>query len=251
MIVSDLFDYTLALADDQLVLGHRISEWSGRAPVLEEELALANTALDLIGQARSLYAYAGEVEGEGRSEDDLAYFRDAGAYRNLLLTELPTDDFAVSIARQLLYAAFMTPFWETLSRSADERLAAIAAKSVKETRYHVRHAAEWLIRLGDGTEESHARAQAALDELWPFTGELFVMSEAESRLLAAGIAVDRARLRAAWSDTVDDVLGRATLTRPFDGWMQEGGRTGRHTEHLGHMLAVMQSVARAHPGATW
>jgi ring-1,2-phenylacetyl-CoA epoxidase subunit PaaC len=246
-----LFRYTLALADDQLVLGHRISEWTGHAPVLEEELALPNMALDLIGQARSLYTYAGAVEGKGRDEDALAYLRDAGAYRNILLTELPIGDFAFTMARQTIYAAFMVPFWEALARSKDATLAAIAAKSVKESRYHLRHAGEWLIRLGDGTPESHDRAQNAIDELWPFTAEMFEMTEGEKELAEAEIAVARPPLRAAWNPTLDDILSRETLERPADGWGQSGGRTGRHTEHLGHMLAEMQFLQRAYPGATW
>src|ERR1043166_4584625 len=189
------FTYALRLADDALVLGHRLSEWCGHAPVLEEDLALGNVALDLIGQARSLYTYAGEVEGKGRDEDALAYRRDAGEYRNVLLVEQPNGDFAVTILRQLLYAAFAHPYFEALTRSKDATLAAVAAKSVKELAYHVRHAGEWTIRLGDGTEESHRRAQEALDELWPYTGEMFEIDEVEQDLIGEGIAVDRAGIR--------------------------------------------------------
>jgi ring-1,2-phenylacetyl-CoA epoxidase subunit PaaC len=248
---SPLLAYTLALADDALVLGHRLSEWSNWAPALEEDIALSNLALDLIGQARLLYSYAGEVEGRGRSEDDLAYLRDEHAYANLLLVEQPNGDFAATIVRQLLYAAFMHPYYQALQTSADRRLAEIAAKAVKEMAYHVRHAAEWVIRLGDGTDESHARAAAALDELWTYTGELFEMDEGEKALAKAGIAVDRERVRPAWNATVDQVLADATLLRPADRWMQTGGRAGRHSEHLGHLLAEMQVLHRAHPGATW
>jgi ring-1,2-phenylacetyl-CoA epoxidase subunit PaaC len=214
-------------------------------------MALANIGLDLIGQARSLYAYAGEVEGAGRDEDRLAYLREDREYRNLLLVELPNGDFAQTIVRQLLYSAFMVPFWERLEGSKDQTLAAIAAKSVKEARYHLRHAAEWVIRLGDGTDESRDRTMAALDELWPWTGELFEQDAAERALVEAGIAVDRAALKPAWDATVDRVLAEATLARPQDVWMQTGGRRGAHTEHLGYILAELQHLQRSHPGAVW
>jgi ring-1,2-phenylacetyl-CoA epoxidase subunit PaaC len=246
-----LFEYTLSLADDQLILGHRLSEWIGSAPVLEEELALGNIGLDLIGAARSLYTYAGEIEGGGRDEDKLAYLRDAPQFRNCLLAELPNGDFAVTMTRVLFYAAVMVPFWEALVRSKDATLAAIAAKSVKESRYHLRHAAEWLIRLGDGTSESHGRAQEAVDELWPYAGELFQMTAGEAKLLAAGVAVDRTALQAMWDKTIDPILREATLARPADVYPQAGGREGRHTEHLGHILSEMQFLQRAYPGATW
>ena len=183
---TPLFTYVVSLADDALVLGHRLSEWSGRAPMLEEDIALSNLGLDLIGQARLLYAYAGEVEGKGRGEDDLAYLRDEFAYANLLLVEQPNGDFAATMVRQLLYAAFMHLYWQALQTSADARLAEIAAKAVKEMAYHVRHAAEWVIRLGDGTEESHARAAAALEELWMYTGELFEMDGGRASAGAEG-----------------------------------------------------------------
>jgi ring-1,2-phenylacetyl-CoA epoxidase subunit PaaC len=246
-----LFDHTLRLADTTLVLGHRLSEWCGRAPVLEEEMALANMGLDLIGQARLLYAYAGEVEGRGRGEDELAYLRDAGQFRNLLLVEQPNGDFAQTMARQLLYAAFATPFWRETKRSTDATLAGIAAKAEKEMAYHVRHSGEWVVRLGDGTAESRGRMQAALDELWAYTGELFEADEVERALIAQGVAIDPASLRAEWSASLEPVLAEATLRRPEDGWMQSGGRTGRHSEHLGHILAEMQFLQRAYRGARW
>jgi len=246
-----LFKYVVALADDALVLGHRLSQWSGRAPMLEEDIALSNLALDLIGQARLLYAYAGEIEGRGRDEDRLAYLRDEHAYSNVLLVEQPNGDFAATMVRQLAYAAFMHPYYQALTASTDRRLAEIAAKAVKEMAYHVRHAAEWVVRLGDGTEESHARAAAALEELWMYTGELFEMDAGERALVADGIAVDREALRPRWDATIDAVLAEATLKRPADRWMQSGGRSGRHTEHLGPMLAEMQVLHRAHPDATW
>jgi ring-1,2-phenylacetyl-CoA epoxidase subunit PaaC len=248
---SALFAYVVSLADDALVLGHRLSEWSGRAPMLEEDIALSNLGLDLIGQARLLYAYAGEVEGKGRGEDDLAYLRDEFAYANLLLVEQPNGDFAATMVRHLFYSAFMHLYWQALQASADARLAEIAAKAVKEMAYHVRHAAEWVIRLGDGTDESHARAAAALEDLWTYTGELFEMEEGERALAQTGVAVDRATIRPAWDATVDRVLAEATLQRPAERWMQSGGRSGRHSEHLGHLLAEMQVLHRAHPGATW
>jgi len=234
----------LARADDALILGHRLSEWTGHAPTLEEELALANIALDLIGQARSLYAYAATLTGD--TEDRLAYLRDAPAWRNCLIVELPNGDFAFSMARLLLVSCFADPFWRRATGSRDGTFAAIAAKAEKETAYHLRHAAEWLIRLGDGTEESHRRSQAALDELWPYTGELFAVLPGDT-----GVAPDPPSLRGAWDAMVDGILGRATLARPQDSWMQSGGRGGRHTEHLGHLLADMQFLQRTYPEATW
>jgi ring-1,2-phenylacetyl-CoA epoxidase subunit PaaC len=250
--MSDRFSHLLLRrADDALVLGHRLSEWTGHAPTLEEELALANLALDLIGQARALYTLAAE-RGAGDDEDALAYLRSDREYANLLLLELPNGDFAVTIARLFLYAAFADPFWRAACASRDQALAAIAAKAEKETAYHLRHSAEWLIRLGDGTEESHSRAQAALDELWPYTGELFEVDAAERALNEAGIAPDRAGLRQTWDATIGAILSEATLTRPAaGGWMQSGGRTGRHSEHLGFILAELQYLQRTYPGATW
>jgi ring-1,2-phenylacetyl-CoA epoxidase subunit PaaC len=250
-MANPVFEYALRLADNALVLGHRLSEWSGRAPLLEEDIALSNLALDLIGQARLFYAVAAEAEGAGRDEDRLAYFREAEDFRNVLLVEQPNGDFAHAMVRQFLYAAFMQPFYAALAGSADARFADIAAKAVKEMAYHVRHCGEWVIRLGDGTEESHARAAAALDELWTFTGELFEMDAGERALAATGVAVDRESLKPAWEATVYRVLDEATLDRPADRYMQTGGRDGRHGEHLSRMLAEMQVLARAHPGVTW
>jgi len=249
--VAPLLEYTLRLADSALILGHRLSEWVGHAPLLEEELALGNIALDVIGEARALYAYAGTVEGKGRDEDALAYRRDAGEFRNLLLVEQPNGDFALTIVRQLLYSAFAHPFWRDLARSRDATLAAIAAKAEKESAYHLRHAGEWLIRLGDGTAESHRRAQAALDELWPYAGELFETDAVEQTLITQGIAADPAPLRPEWEKTLHAVIAEATLAAPAAPWMQSGGRSGRHSEHLGHLLATMQFLQRAYPGASW
>ena len=215
----------LGLADDALILGHRLSEWTGHAPTLEEELALANIALDLIGQARMLY------QATGLDEDALAYLRDPPGFRNMLIAELPNGDFAFTMMRLFLVSVAADRFWRDSLASEDTAIAAIAAKAEKETAYHVRHAAAWVIRLGEGTPESHRRAQAALDTLWPYTGAF----------------ADRAGWRAA----VAPVLAEATLVQPTDGWMQPGGRDGRHTEHLGHLLAEMQILPRTHPGATW
>jgi ring-1,2-phenylacetyl-CoA epoxidase subunit PaaC len=239
----------LRRADDALVLGHRLSEWCGYAPMPEEDLALANLALDLIGQARALYALAAGEEAAGHDEDQLAYLRDIRHYRNLLLLEQPNGDFARTIARQFLYAAFIDPWWRETARSTDARLAAIAAKAERESAYHLRHAAEWLIRLGDGTEESHRRAQEAVDVLWPYVGEMF--EPEDPALVAAGVCADPPALRDAWDRRVDEVLREATLDRPRAGWMQTGGRSGRHGEHLGHLLSDLQYLQRSFPGATW
>jgi ring-1,2-phenylacetyl-CoA epoxidase subunit PaaC len=251
LAVSPLFDYTLRLADNGLILGHRLSEWIGHAPFLEEELALGNIALDLIGEARAVYTYAGIVEGAGRNEDALAYLRDTHEFRNVLLVEQPNGDFAVTVVRQLLYAAFVYPFWRELTASKDAALAAIAAKAEKEAAYHLRHSAEWLIRLGDGTAESHRRAQTALEQLWPYTGELFEVDPIEESLISEGVAADPRTLRSEWDRTLDNCFVQATLDRPTGRWMQSGGRRGRHTEHLGHLLATMQFLQRAYPGAAW
>jgi len=243
--------YVLRRADDALVLGHRLSEWIGHGPTLEEEMALGNIGLDLIGQARSLYAYAAEVEAAGHDEDEYAYLRDAPQYRNVLLVEQPNGDFGQTMVRQLFYSAFADPFWRAMTASSDATLAAIAAKSEKESAYHLRHASEWVIRLGDGTEDSHRRAQEAVDHLWSYTGELFEADEAETALAHSAVTVDPASLRTQWNDTVNAVLSQATLDRPRSQWMQSGGRTGQHTEHLGHLLSLLQHLQRSYPGATW
>ncbi len=245
-----LFEYLLRLGDDRLVLGHRLSEWCGHGPVLEEDIALANVALDLIGQATHFLRLAGQVEGKGRDEDALAYFRDAIDYRNVNLVELPNGDYGHTIVRQFLFDAWSVPLLEALERTSHAELAGIAAKAHKEARYHLRHSGEWVLRLGDGTDESHRRAQMALDQLWPYTGELFASDEVD-RALAGTIAPDPSALQPAWREVVSDVASRATLTLPSEGYMQSGGRQGRHTEHLGHLLAEMQILARSHPGAKW
>lgn len=243
--------YALRRADDALILGHRLSEWTGHAPILEEDLALPNIALDLIGQARALYGFVSEAEGGGHGEDHYAYLRDAPQYRNLLLVEQPNGDFAQTIVRQFFYSAFADPYWRLMMRSTEPTLAAIAAKSEKESAYHLRHASEWLIRLGDGTEESHGRAADAVAALWPYTGEMFEADAPEQGLIADGIAVDPATLRPAWDATLGRVLTEATLSVPDARWMQRGGRSGRHSEHLGHLLTEMQHLQRTYPGATW
>ena len=245
-----LFEYLLRLGDDRLVLGHRLSEWCGHGPVLEEDIALANVALDLIGQATHFLRLAGQVEGKGRDEDALAYLRDGIAYRNVKLVELPNGDFGRTIMRQFLFDVWSVLLLDGLRRAAHPELAGIAAKAHKEARYHVRHSGDWVLRLGDGTEESHRRAQTALDELWPYTGELFATDEVD-RALAGTVAPDAAALEPAWRHVVSDVVRRATLTLPVDGFMHSGGRQGRHTEHLGHLLDEMQVLARSHPGAKW
>ncbi len=248
---ADFYEYLVRLGDDRLVLGHRLSEWCGHAPILEEDIALANIALDLIGQANLILQLAGETEGKGRDQDALAYFREATAYRNALLVELPNGDFGVTVMRIFLYSAFATLLLERLQKSANETLAGIAAKAYKESRYHLRHAGEWVVRLGDGTDESHQRMQHALDALWRYTGELFESDPVEQRLTTTGLAVDASTLHGAWDTMVREVLTTATLQVPAAVVAQRGGRAGRHTEHLGHMLAEMQIVARSFPGAKW
>src|SRR5947208_4340236 len=203
--------YVLRRADDALILGHRLSEWCGHAPMLEEDMALANMGLDLLGQARELYSYAAQVEGKGNDEDRFAYLRDVRQYRNLLLVERPNGDFACTITRQFFYAAFADLYWRAMMTSGDTTLAAIAARSEKESAYHLRHCSEWMVRLGDGTDESHRRAQSAVDELWSYTGEMFQIDEAERGLIDAGIAVDTSALRPQWLQTASSVLTEATL----------------------------------------
>ncbi len=248
---SPLVLYALRRADDALILGHRLSEWCGHAPMMEEDMALANIGLDLIGQARELYTYAAKAEGAANDEDKLAYLRDVRQYRNLLLVEQPNGDFARTIVRQFFYSAFADLYWRAMMKSRDETLAAIAAKSEKESAYHLRHSSEWVIRLGDGTDESHRRAQTAVDDLWAFTGELFHGDDSEKALIASGVAIDPEILRAEWVQIVSTVLRTATLKLPTSSWMQKGGRAGHHSEHLGHLLSELQSLQRSFPGATW
>ena len=243
--------YALRLGDDPLVLAQRLSAWSSRAHDLEEDIALTNIGLDLLGQARSLLTYAGETEGKGRTEDDLAFLREEREFTNCQLVEQPNGDFAQTIARQLYFSTWQLALWEALLSSADETIAAIAGKAVKEADYHRDHAVQWTLRLGDGTEESHRRMQAGLDRLWPFVAELFESDEVEQSLVAAGVAADASALRPDWDAFVDGVIAEATLTRPSDPWTATGGRRGMHTESLGYLLAEMQHLHRSHPGATW
>jgi ring-1,2-phenylacetyl-CoA epoxidase subunit PaaC len=246
-----LFRYVLRLGDLSLVLGQRLGEWVGHAPALEEDLGLANIALDLIGQARLLLSYAGEIEGCGRSEDDIAYLREQGEYLNPVLAEQPNGDFGQTIVRQVLIDAFQLELYEQMAASSDERLAAIAAKSVKETRYHLRYSGSWLVRLGDGTENSHALAQSALERLWPYTVELFAEDDLDRDMADCGVAPRLAEVHSAWTVRLDELLAQATLKRPGDRAHSWHGKRGQHSEHLGYLLAEMQYLQRAYPGARW
>jgi ring-1,2-phenylacetyl-CoA epoxidase subunit PaaC len=245
------FRLALRLGDTSLVLGQRLAEWVGHSPALEEDLGLANLSLDLVGQARLLLSYAGEIEGQGRDEDALAFFRDAPAFVNLTLAEQPNGDFGRTMVRQCLLDAWQLEVYEGLMNSSDTRLASIAAKAIKETRYHWRFSSGWLVRLGDGTEESHRRVQDALNELWRFTTELFAADEVDDALAAAGVAPALAALQPRWLARIDEVLREATLVRPAAVPYQWHGKRGVHTEHLGHMLAEMQHLQRTYPGAQW
>jgi ring-1,2-phenylacetyl-CoA epoxidase subunit PaaC len=248
---GELFAYLLRLGDDALITAQRLGEWSARAPEMEQDIALSNIALDQLGAARLFLTYAGEVEGAGRDEDALAYLRQDFEFRNAQLVELSDTDFATAIAKLLCLAAFQHPLYETLSSSADQRIAGIAAKAVKESAYHLDHATLWTVRLGDGTAESHRRMADALDEVWPYTFELFEPDRVAQQVAAAGIGVDPSSLRDGWFDMVSGVLRRATLDVPVTEWRPTGGRAGRHTEALGYLLAEMQVLHRVHPGATW
>jgi ring-1,2-phenylacetyl-CoA epoxidase subunit PaaC len=248
----DAVAYAVRLGDDALILAHRLGEWIARAPQLEEDVALANIALDLLGQARMLLSYAGELEGRGRGENDFAYLRDERDFTNVQLVEQPVGDFAVTIARLLAFSTYQYELYDRLQHSRDETLAAIAAKAVKEVDYHRDHATQWALRLGDGTPESHSRMQDGLDTVWPYVEELFEMDELEHTLVSVGVAVDRASLRPAWQAYVGEVIGRATLTVPSPARTPaSGGRRGIHTEAMGYLLAEMQHLVRSHPGASW
>jgi ring-1,2-phenylacetyl-CoA epoxidase subunit PaaC len=250
-----LFDYLLRLADSDLVLAQRLGEWVGHGPVLEEDIALTNVGLDLLGQARLWFAYAGEVEARfaaaGRSEDALAFSRDGGEFRNLLLVEQPNGNYADTMARQFYFDVWHQLLLVKLAHSRDTRIAGIAAKAEKEVVYHAERSADWIIRLGDGTDESHARIQAAIDNLWMYTGEMFDPDETDTVLAEEGIGCVLRALEPAWREAVGNVFDEATLTLPSGTWMQRGGKNGVHTEHLGHMLATMQWMQRTHPGAQW
>jgi ring-1,2-phenylacetyl-CoA epoxidase subunit PaaC len=269
-----LLTYTLGLADNALIIGHRLSEWCGHGPILEQDIAVTNTALDHLGQARSLYQYAAEqvnglpveakqtlfssealqaniVGGNAIDEDDLAYLRDAWDFKNALLTEQPNKDWAYTVARSLYFDVFQYFLFNELQKSKDVTLAAIAEKSLKETIYHKRWSSEWVIRLGDGTEESHMRMQNAINDLWPYTGELFKMSKAETAMLAMNVGIDLESIKVLWQKEIGDVLEQATLSLPAQGWMHEGGKNGIHSEHLGYLLAELQFMQRAYPNHEW
>jgi ring-1,2-phenylacetyl-CoA epoxidase subunit PaaC len=246
--VNDLFVYTLRLGDDALISAQRTAEWIAAAPQLEEDVALGNIGLDQLGQARSLLQYAGSLEGAGRSEDDLAYFRDERDFLNLQLCELPTGDFAHAMSRLLYFATYQHLLYDELQTSADETLSGVAGKAVKEVAYHVDHATQWVLRLGDGTDESHSRMQTALEAVWPYTAEMFESDDLVRRLATA---VDPSTLQDEWTRRVMAVIDESTCSRPEASYQHSGGRRGRHTEHLGYLLAELQHVARSHPGATW
>lgn len=266
--------YTLRLADDALIIGHRLSEWCGHGPILEQDIALTNTSLDHLGRARSLYQYAAEQfnamgteekknhfssvaiqnmvnAGENLDEDDVAYLRDGWDFKNLLLLEQPNNDWAYTVARSFYYDTFNYFFFSQLQTSADATLAAIAAKSLKEITYHLRWSSEWVVRLGDGTEESHKRMQQAINDLWMYTGEMFVMNDADKDALVKGTGVNLDELKPKWTERVQSILDEATLSLPAATWMQSGGRDGKHTDHLGYILAEMQFMQRTYPGMKW
>ncbi len=272
--MSHLLNYTLQIADNALILGHRMSEWCGHGPILEQDIAITNIALDHLGQARSLYQYAAEVfnvlpdeekskafispafaavikDGSAVDEDDLAYLRDGWDFKNLQLTEQANKDWAYTVARSFFYDAYNYFFYSGLVKSKDAQLAAIAEKSLKEVTYHLRWSSEWMIRLGDGTDESHNRIQNAVNDLWMYTGEAMLPSEADKVMLTKGIAPDVEAITPLWNEKVNAILEEATITRPADVWMHRGGKTGTHTEHLGYILAELQFMQRAYPGMEW
>lgn len=242
--MNQLIDHTLHLADNALILGHRNSEWCGHGPVLEQDIAISNIALDCLGQARNFYQYAAELTGNGATEDTLAYFRDVIDFKNCLLAELPNGDWAQTILRQFFFSAYQYFLYQQLQNNKDEHLAAIAAKALKEVTYHVRWSSEWVIRLGDGTSESRQRMEKAIDTLWSYTGELFIPASYEQD-------IDLSFVKEQWDEKVRSVFEEATLTLPADTWMHSGGKQGIHTEHLGYILAEMQFLQRAYPGAEW
>ncbi len=250
-LTSNILEYTLRIADDSLILGHRVSEWCGHGPILEEDIALTNIALDLVGQATNLFEYAGTIDEKNRSADDFAFLRYEREYKNLLLVEQKNGDFAVTIARQFFFDVYRKLFFEALVNSTNENLAGIAEKSLKETKYHLKHSSEWMIRLGDGTLESHKKIQSAVNDLWRFTDELFFQNEVDEALISIGIAVDNKSLISPWKNYIDEIFSEATLEIPAQNWQQKGGRTGMHSEHLGFLLAELQYMQRAYPNMEW
>ena len=249
--MNSLFEYLLRIGDDSLIIGHRLSEWCGHGPILEEDIAMTNIALDFVGQTSSLLVLAGEVEGKGRTNDDLAFLRFDKDYKNLLLVEQPNTDFGFTMMRQFLFDAYRKPLFEALMKSSNTQLAAIAEKSLKETKYHLRHSSEWVIRLGDGTEESHDRIQESLNTLWRYTGELFFKNEVDAELTASGVLPDLSGIETEWKKTVDEVFAMATLSIPENPWKFEGGRVGKHSEYLGYILTELQYMQRAYPNMEW
>jgi ring-1,2-phenylacetyl-CoA epoxidase subunit PaaC len=249
--MNSLFEYILRIGDDSLILGHRMSEWCGHGPILEEDIAMTNISLDLIGQATTLLAYAGQVEGKGRNEDALAFLRFDRDYHNLLLVEQPNGDFGMTMMRQFLFDAFRKPYYERLQFSSNKQLAAIAEKSLKETKYHLKHSSEWVIRLGDGTDESHSRIQDSLNTLWRYTSELFYSDEVDVEMQKAGVAPNMSEVFEDWKKTVNAVLDEATIQIPTNNWKQEGGRKGMHSEHFGYILTELQYMQRAYPNMEW
>ncbi|MGK0387467.1 MAG: ring-1,2-phenylacetyl-CoA epoxidase subunit PaaC [Maribacter sp.] len=247
----NLFNYILQLGDNSLVLGHRLSEICGHGPILEVDMALTNISLDLIGQARNYYQYAAEIEGKGRTEDDMAMLRDVREFKNALLLEQPNEDFAYTIARQFFFDAFHQLFLEELQQSKDERLAAIAVKSSKEVKYHFRYSSEWMKRLGDGTEESHNKLQTAVDDLWMYVGELCEESEVDKQAVLDETGVDLNKVRDAFYENIDNILTQSTITRPESKWNQSGGKTGNHTEHMGFILSELQWMQKTYPNMEW
>ncbi|CAN5457236.1 phenylacetate-CoA oxygenase subunit PaaC [soil metagenome] len=244
--------YCIRIADNAVILAHRLSEWSGHAPILEEDIAMSNMALDFIGQAQGFYTYAGKLEGKGRTEDDFAYHRDTREYTNCFLVEQPNGDFASTMLRSFFYCSFAYLQFKALTKSKDETISGLAEKSLKEIIYHVRHSSDWMIRLGDGTDESHRRAQNAVDDLWSYTHELFDMNEVDTLLMQEGVAFELAALRSEWDLMVEEVFAKATLKKPAPGGYQsKGGIIGLHSEHLGYILAEMQALPRMYPDAKW
>lgn len=251
MTKQNLIDYTLHLADNALIIGHRNSEWCGHGPILEQDIAISNIALDYIGQARNFYQYAAQLQGNAATEDSLAYLRDVVDFKNCLLVELPNGDWGQTVLRQFFFSTYQYFFYQQLQNSLDKQLAAIAEKALKEVTYHVRWSSEWVIRLGDGTEESKQRVLHAVDELWSYTGEMFQPACYELLALSEGYGIDLTSIKNSWDAKIKSVFEEATIPLPTVAWMQSGGKEGRHSEHLGFVLGEMQFLQRANPGAEW
>jgi len=249
---SEILDFLVHCADDTLILGHRNSEWCGHGPILEQDIAVTNISLDLIGQARNFYQYAAKLKADGSTEDTLAYLRDNRAYKNCLLVELPNGDWGETILRQFFFSAYQFLLYEQLTHNKDATVAAISSKALKEVTYHLRWSGEWVIRLGDGTSESHDRMKNAIDQLWPYTGELFMPAVYEKNLINANLLPDVSKIKTKWFEKVQEVFAEATLPMPSpDTWMHSGGKNGNHTEHLGYILAELQFLQRAYPNSNW